>query len=104
MPRSCRASAPDCWGCRGSAPWGAASAGRLTIRAPFDGVVAQKNVQIGQRVQVGQTLMSVVPVNRVYVDANFKEGQLTQVHPGQPVELTSDLYGSKVVFHGRVQG
>ncbi|HEY1637562.1 MAG TPA: HlyD family efflux transporter periplasmic adaptor subunit [Rhizomicrobium sp.] len=77
---------------------------RTTIRAPFDGVVAQKNVQIGQRVQVGQTLMSVVPVNSVYVDANFKEGQLTKVNAGQPVDLTSDLYGSKVVFHGHVQG
>jgi membrane fusion protein (multidrug efflux system) len=77
---------------------------RTVIRAPFDGVVAQKNVQIGQRVQLGQTLMSVVPVNRTYVDANFKEGQLTGVHRGQPVELTSDIYGSKIVFHGRVMG
>jgi membrane fusion protein (multidrug efflux system) len=77
---------------------------RTVIRAPFDGVVAQKNVQIGQRVQVGQTLMSVVPVNRTYVDANFKEGQLTTVHRGQAVSLTSDIYGSKVVFHGRVEG
>ena len=77
---------------------------RTEIRAPFDGVVAQKNVQIGQRVQVGQALMSVVPVTSVYVDANFKEGQLTRVRSGQPVTLTSDLYGSSVVFHGRVQG
>jgi membrane fusion protein, multidrug efflux system len=77
---------------------------RTVLRAPFDGVIAQKNVQIGQRVQLGQALMSVVPVNSVYVDANFKEGQLTKVHSGQPVDLTSDLYGSKVVFHGRVQG
>jgi membrane fusion protein (multidrug efflux system) len=77
---------------------------RTILRAPFDGVVAQKTVQIGERVQVGQALMSVVPVNRTYVDANFKEGQLTKVHAGQPVTLTSDIYGSKVVFHGRVQG
>jgi membrane fusion protein (multidrug efflux system) len=77
---------------------------RTVLRAPFDGVVAQKNVQIGQRVQLGQVLMSVVPVTRVYVDANFKEGQLTQVHPGQPVTLTSDIYGSQVPFHGRVEG
>jgi membrane fusion protein (multidrug efflux system) len=55
-------------------------------------------------VQVGQALMSVVPVNRAYVDANFKEGQLTRVRAGQPVTLTSDLYGSHVLFHGRVQG
>lgn len=77
---------------------------RTVIRAPFDGVVAQKTAQIGQRVDVGQVLMSVVPVNRAYVDANFKEGQLTKVHAGQSVTLTSDLYGSHVVFHGRVQG
>ena len=77
---------------------------RTVIRAPFDGVVAQKVVQIGQRVQLGQALMSVVPVNSAYVDANFKEGQLTRVRPGQSVSLTSDLYGSDVVFHGHVQG
>lgn len=77
---------------------------RTLIRAPFDGVVAQKTAQTGQRVQVGQVLMTVVPVNHAYVDANFKEGQLTRVRAGQPVKLTSDLYGSHVVFHGRVQG
>ena len=77
---------------------------RTVIRAPFDGVVAQRNVQIGQRVPVGQALMSVVPVSTAYVDANFKEGQLTRVRQGQPVKLTSDLYGSGIVFHGRVQG
>ena len=77
---------------------------RTVIRAPFDGVIAQKAAQIGERVQVGQALMSVVPVSRAYVDANFKEGQLTKVRAGEPVTLTSDLYGSNVVFHGRVQG
>jgi membrane fusion protein (multidrug efflux system) len=77
---------------------------RTEIRAPFDGVVAQRNVQIGQRVPVGQALMSVVPVNSGYVDANFKEGQLTRVRQGQRVTLTSDLYGSNVVFHGVVNG
>lgn len=77
---------------------------RTVIRAPFDGIVAQKTAQLGERVAVGQTLMSVVPVDRAYVDANFKEGQLTRVHKGQNVTLTSDLYGSGVVFHGRVEG
>jgi membrane fusion protein (multidrug efflux system) len=77
---------------------------RTVIRAPFDGVVAQKTAQIGQRVDVGQVLMTVVPVSQAYVNANFKEGQLTRVHNGQPVTLTSDLYGSRVVFHGSVQG
>jgi membrane fusion protein (multidrug efflux system) len=77
---------------------------RTVIRAPFDGIVAQKTAQIGQRVDVGQVLMTVVPVDHAYVNANFKEGQLTRVRNGQPVTLTSDLYGSRVVFHGRVQG
>ena len=48
--------------------------------------------------------MTVVPLGSVYVDANFKEGQLKRVRPGQPVELTSDLYGGSVVYHGRVTG
>ena len=77
---------------------------RTVIRAPFDGVVAQRAAQVGERVPVGQVLMSVVPVGHVYVDANFKEGQLTRVHRGQAVTLTSDLYGSGVVFHGQVEG
>jgi membrane fusion protein (multidrug efflux system) len=77
---------------------------RTVIRAPFDGVVAQKSAQIGQRVDVGQVLMTVVPVSEAYVNANFKEGQLSRVHNGQTVRLTSDLYGSSVVFHGRVEG
>lgn len=78
--------------------------GRTIIRAPFDGVVVRDDVQIGQRVQVGAHLMSVVPISQVYVNANFKEGQLDTVHPGQPVTLTSDLYGSSVKFHGHVAG
>jgi membrane fusion protein (multidrug efflux system) len=77
---------------------------RTVIRAPFDGIVAQNTAQIGQRVQVGAVLMSVVPVDQAYVNANFKEGQLERVHIGQAVTLTSDLYGSGVVFHGRVEG
>jgi len=77
---------------------------RTVIRAPFSGVVAQDNAQIGQHVQVGQSLMTVVPVSQAYVNANFKESQLERVHIGQAVELTSDLYGSGVVFHGRVAG
>ena len=77
---------------------------RTVLRAPVDGIVAQSNVQIGQRVQVGSQLMTVVPIAQVYVDANFKEGQLRRVRIGQPVTLTSDLYGSGVGFHGRVAG
>jgi membrane fusion protein (multidrug efflux system) len=77
---------------------------RTEIRAPVDGVVASRHAQIGQRVKVGSTLMSVVPLMEAHVDANFKEVQLQHIRPGQQVSLTSDLYGSNVVFHGRVAG
>jgi membrane fusion protein (multidrug efflux system) len=77
---------------------------RTVIRAPIDGIVAQNTAQIGQHVQAGAILMSVVPVSQAYVNANFKEGQLDRVRAGQAVTLTSDLYGSNVIFHGRVVG
>jgi len=77
---------------------------RTIIRAPFDGVVSRRQVQIGQRVAPGSPLMVIVPIARVFVDANFKEVQLTHVRPGQPVELVSDLYGDTVTYHGRVAG
>ena len=77
---------------------------RTVIRAPIDGVVSRRQVQVGQRVQPGAMLMVVVPVQAAYVDANFKEVELEKVKPGQPVELTSELYGEHVVFHGKVMG
>jgi membrane fusion protein (multidrug efflux system) len=77
---------------------------RTVIRAPIDGVVTNRQVQVGQRISAGSPVMTIVPVGSVYVDANFKEGQLDKVRPGQSVELISDLYGDDVVFHGRVAG
>ncbi|HEY1447586.1 MAG TPA: HlyD family secretion protein [Caulobacteraceae bacterium] len=77
---------------------------RTVLGAPFDGVVAKKDVALGQRAEAGKTLMTVVPVSQVYVDANFKEEQLRRVRIGQPVVLTADLYGDDVKFHGRVVG
>jgi membrane fusion protein (multidrug efflux system) len=77
---------------------------RTTLRAPFDGVVAKKNVALGERVQVGETLMEVVPIDRAYVDANFKEVQLRHVHIGQPVVLSADIYGGHIKYHGHVAG
>ncbi|ETI63329.1 hemolysin D [Sphingobium sp. C100] len=77
---------------------------RTVIRAPIDGVVTRRQVQVGQRVQPGAALMAVVPVQAAYVDANFKEVELAHVRPGQSVELTSDLYGENVVYHGKVAG
>jgi membrane fusion protein (multidrug efflux system) len=77
---------------------------RTVITAPVSGVVAQRNIQVGQMAGAGRPVMTVVPIQDVYVDANFKEDQLAKVHSGQPVELTSDLYGSSVKFHGTVAG
>jgi membrane fusion protein (multidrug efflux system) len=77
---------------------------RTVLRAPVDGIVTQRNVDVGQQVQAGSRLMSIVPINQIYVDANFKESQLRRVRPGQPVRLTSDLYGDDVIYHGRVEG
>lgn len=77
---------------------------RTVITAPITGIVAQRNVQVGQMAAAGRPIMTVVPVQEVYVDANFKEDQLARVHPGQPVTLTSDLYGSSVKYHGKVAG
>ncbi|TDR77854.1 efflux RND transporter periplasmic adaptor subunit [Paludibacterium purpuratum] len=77
---------------------------RTVIRAPVDGVVARREVQLGQRVQPSVPLLSVVPVQSMYVNANFKEVQLEGVHPGQKATMTSDLYGSDIVYHGVVEG
>jgi membrane fusion protein, multidrug efflux system len=77
---------------------------RTVIRAPIDGVVAKNSVQVGQRVESGALLMTVVPIQDAYVDANFKEEQLRHVRLGQPAVLTSDLYGGGVKFHGHVVG
>lgn len=77
---------------------------RTILTSPIDGVIAKRDVQVGQRVAVGAQLMTVVPIDKVYVDANFKEVQLKKVRVGQPVELTSDLYGKGVKYHGRVVG
>jgi len=77
---------------------------RTVIRAPVDGVVARRSVQVGQQVQAGAALLSVVPLAEVHVDANFKEGQLDKVRIGQPVEVHSDLYGKKVKYRGVVSG
>ncbi len=77
---------------------------RTTLRAPVDGVVTRRQVQVGQRVQMGTPLMTIVPTGQVYVDANFKEGQLKKVGVGQPVTMQSDLYGGGVKYHGTVVG
>jgi membrane fusion protein (multidrug efflux system) len=77
---------------------------RTTIRAPVSGYVDKRRVQVGERVSPGTPLMAIVPLNQLWVEANFKESQLRNVRTGQPVSLTSDLYGGNVVYHGRVIG
>jgi len=77
---------------------------RTTLAAPVGGIVARRNVQIGQRVAQGAPLMAIVPLDQMWVTANLKETQLKEVRIGQPVAVTSDVYGADVVFHGRVAG
>jgi membrane fusion protein (multidrug efflux system) len=76
---------------------------RATLVAPVDGYVAKRSVQVGQRVQPGAALMAVVPLHGVWVDANFKETQLTDMRIGQPVTIESDVYGGAVEYKGKVQ-
>jgi membrane fusion protein, multidrug efflux system len=77
---------------------------RATLPAPVDGYVAKRTVQLGQRVGAGAPLMSIVPLNQLWVDANFKEVQLRNIRIGQPVTLTADLYGKKMEYKGTVAG
>ena len=77
---------------------------RTVIRAPVDGIVAKRQVQLGQRVQPGMPLLAVAPVQEMHVDANFKEVQLQKVRVGQKVKLYADIYGSAVIYHGVVEG
>ncbi|MFZ5486246.1 MAG: HlyD family efflux transporter periplasmic adaptor subunit [Pseudomonadota bacterium] len=77
---------------------------RTVLPAPVAGYVARRSVQLGQRVAAGTPLMSVVPAEQMWVDANFKENQLRNLRLGQPATLTADLYGGKVEYHGRVAG
>jgi membrane fusion protein (multidrug efflux system) len=77
---------------------------RTRIPAPIGGVVTKRSVQVGQRVSAGVPMMSVVPLDHLWVTANLKESQLRDIRLGQPVTLTTDLYGDGVVYRGRVVG
>ncbi len=76
---------------------------RSSLVAPVSGYVAQRSVQVGSRVQPGTPLMAVVPLEQIWIDANFKETQLRDMRIGQPVEVESDLYGSEVRYRGTVE-
>jgi membrane fusion protein (multidrug efflux system) len=78
--------------------------GHMKVIAPIDGVVAQRTVQVGQQIAAGTPLMALVPLTRVWVDANFRETQLKGLRIGHPAKVVSDMYGSDVVFHGKVVG
>jgi membrane fusion protein (multidrug efflux system) len=77
---------------------------RNAVVAPVTGYVAERSVQLGQHIQAGQALMSVIPLNPLWVDANFKEVQLRNLRIGQKAEVRSDLYGGSYIYHGRVEG
>ncbi len=77
---------------------------RSSLVAPVSGHVAQRSVQIGQHVQPGLPLMAVVPLDQIWVDANFKETQLRHMRIGQPVIVHADLYGDDVTYHGKIEG
>ena len=85
-----------------SAAWIAAQ--RNAIYAPVSGYVAQRSVQLGNSVQPGQQLMTVVPLHDLWIDANFKESQLRHIRIGQPATVVSDLYGGDAEYHGKVIG
>jgi len=77
---------------------------RVELLAPTDGHIAKRGVQLGQRVQAGAPLMTLVALNQLWVDANFKESQLQSLRLGQAAEMETDVYGTKVVYHGKVVG
>ena len=80
------------------------AARRNAVVAPVTGYVAERSVQLGQHIQAGEALMTVIPLHALWVDANFKEVQLRNLRIGQKAEVRSDLYGGSFIFHGRVEG
>jgi membrane fusion protein, multidrug efflux system len=80
------------------------AAQRNAVVAPVTGYVAERSVQLGQHIQAGEALMTVIPLHSLWVDANFKEVQLRNLRIGQKTQVRSDLYGGSFIFHGHVQG
>ena len=77
---------------------------RTSVRAPLTGYVARRTVQLGERISPGAPLMAIVPLGRLWLEANFREVQLRHMRIGQPAAVVADLYGGHVTFHGRVVG
>ena len=80
------------------------AARRNTIVAPVSGYIARRAVQVGARATPGTALLSIVPLDQLWVDANFKESELRNIRVGQPATVEADMYGNKVEFHGKVVG
>jgi membrane fusion protein (multidrug efflux system) len=78
--------------------------GRQNIMAPVSGYVAKRKAQVGDRVKPGANLMTIVPLDHLWVEANLRETELSEIRPGQSAEVRVDLYGSKHTFHGTVEG
>jgi membrane fusion protein (multidrug efflux system) len=77
---------------------------RVSVSAPITGFVSKRSVQVGQRIAAGTPMMAIVPLEQIWIDANFKESQLKHIHVGQAVEVIADAYGDDVKFHGVIQG
>lgn len=104
VERTSVASHPDVRAAQAKVRDASIALSRTSIPAPVGGVITKRNVQVGQRINAGVALMSVVPLDHLWVTANLKESQLRNVRAGQPVSLTTDIYGRQVVFHGKVIG
>jgi membrane fusion protein (multidrug efflux system) len=98
------ANNPDVLAAEASLRSAAIAQSHMRIVAPVDGVIAQRTVQVGQQVAAGTPLLAVVSLSNVWVDANFKEGQLQHMRIGQPVTVNADIYGGKVTYRGKVEG
>lgn len=77
---------------------------RQQIHAPVSGYVSMRKIQVGNRVQPGDPLMTLVPLEHLWVEANLRETEMERIHPGQPAEITVDLYGENQIYHGTVEG
>lgn len=77
---------------------------RCTIKAPASGLIGQRSAQVGEHVNAGASLMTIIPLNELWITANYKEVQLKSMRIGQPVEVTADIYGSKIVYPGTIEG
>jgi membrane fusion protein (multidrug efflux system) len=77
---------------------------RCKIHSPVEGLVAQRTAQVGMWTKPGEPLLSIIPLDQIWVNANFKETQMKHMRIGQEVDVTSDLYGPTVVYHGKIVG